>query len=75
MTLRYWSGFSARTTSMTSLPCCSKSSCMASMKASPSLLREPLGLPSGLPDWPGLNCVCFGPVFSGSAIRAAALSA
>ena len=51
MTLRYWSGFSVRTFSITAGPFAVKSAYIASMNASPSLLREPLGRP-GLP---GLN--------------------
>jgi hypothetical protein len=55
MTLRYWSGFSRLTVSITETPCSIKSSCMASRKASPSLLRTPGPRPFGFPDCPGFQ--------------------
>jgi len=55
MTLRYWSGLSIRTVSMTFGPCSSKSLCRAATNSSPSLLREPFGRPLGLALLPGPN--------------------
>jgi hypothetical protein len=66
MTFMYWSGFSSRTFTIAAAPWSMKSSCSASMNASPSLLREPFGRPAGFPLFPGLNChgFCCSPVES-----------
>ena len=76
MTFKYWSGFSSLTLAIVSGPCSTKSACIASMKASPSLFREPFGRPAMLPDSPGFQAglrVCsFGvetPSASASLIR------
>src|SRR5262245_10619146 len=47
------------------LPCSCHASCKSDRKSSPSLLREPFGLPFGLLDCQGLKRVsCFAPVVS-----------
>lgn len=55
MVRTYWAGSSTRICSMAATPFAMKSACSASVKASESLLREPLGRPAGLPLSPGLK--------------------
>src|SRR5215475_7805671 len=63
------------TVSSAGLPKASHTSQRSRKKSSDSLLREPFGLPLGLPDWPGFHginprCLCFRTVESLSAASA-----
>ena len=67
MTFRYWSGFVALTSWMTTSPLASKSFWRAAINASPSLLREPFGLPP-FPGWNCQGCKRFSCLFSSAIV-------